>query len=229
MSTLSSRRCIYQTVPGRSGWPSRDPLREVGFQMLENDDFYANIAGCNLYAFIDNNSIFAVDALGLESSQPPGTVPTFADHYLYPFPPYEPYDANSPCCCSKSEPGKVFAERTDSSPTRNYGLAGWGKSTLHFSVKLTTTGCVKNIIIQWSRCYSRPSPLSNVYISGYQGSGNSVDSVVYTPGLSYYGFIADKWLTFARVNYLACESGFWKPHTEDQATKGYVWNGWNWE
>ena len=53
MSTPSSRRCIYQTVPGRSGWPSRDPMEEDG--------------GGNLYAFVLNDPVYTVDYLGLDN------------------------------------------------------------------------------------------------------------------------------------------------------------------
>ena len=49
--TPSSCRYTYQTVPGRSGWPSRDPIEERG--------------GMNLYGFVGNNSIAEVDVLGL--------------------------------------------------------------------------------------------------------------------------------------------------------------------
>ena len=51
MSTLSSRRYTYQSVPGRSGWPSRDPFHERG--------------GRNLYGFVFNEPIGKIDALGL--------------------------------------------------------------------------------------------------------------------------------------------------------------------
>ena len=52
MSTPSSRRCTYKTPPGRSGWPSRDPLGEQG--------------GNNLYGFVANNGINSVDRNGLD-------------------------------------------------------------------------------------------------------------------------------------------------------------------
>ena len=55
MFTPSSRRCIYQTVPGRSGWPSRDPIEEQG--------------GINLYGFCNNNSIVIIDKLGLDNDE----------------------------------------------------------------------------------------------------------------------------------------------------------------
>ena len=50
--TRSSHRCTYQTVPGRSGWPSRDPIEENG--------------GLNIYGFIGNNPIEMADLLGLD-------------------------------------------------------------------------------------------------------------------------------------------------------------------
>ncbi len=53
MSTPSSRRCTYKTPPGRSGWPSRDPIEETG--------------GVNIYGFVGNNSINHIDELGLKS------------------------------------------------------------------------------------------------------------------------------------------------------------------
>ena len=52
MSTPGFRRYTYQTVPGRSGWPSRDPLGEQG--------------GNNLYGFVANNGINSVDRNGLD-------------------------------------------------------------------------------------------------------------------------------------------------------------------
>ena len=50
--TPSSCRYTYQTVPGRSGWPSRDPIGEL--------------EGANLlYAIAGNNLVNGIDVLGL--------------------------------------------------------------------------------------------------------------------------------------------------------------------
>ncbi|MEI7808569.1 MAG: hypothetical protein WCJ07_08810 [Verrucomicrobiota bacterium] len=89
MFTPSSHHCTYQTVPGRSGWPSRDPITELSFLLqqtgrqlfqgsksdappvgVEDDDFDINqllvgLGRLNAYGFNGNNSIIVVDYLGL--------------------------------------------------------------------------------------------------------------------------------------------------------------------
>ena len=50
MSTCGFRRYTYQSVTGRSGWPSRDPIEEED--------------GNNLYNYVGNNSVSKVDVLG---------------------------------------------------------------------------------------------------------------------------------------------------------------------
>jgi len=74
--TPGSRPCVYKTVSGRHEWPNRDPIGERG--------------GINLYRFVGNNPVNAIDPLGLTlvvSSKPfPGQNP--AD--------YGPYTLNIP-------------------------------------------------------------------------------------------------------------------------------------
>ncbi len=73
MSTPSFRRYTYQSVPGRSGWPSRDPIEEQG--------------GINIYGFIGNDSINRLDVLGLfDGSTPyiPGFNPVLPPGFQLP-------------------------------------------------------------------------------------------------------------------------------------------------
>ena len=78
MSTLSSRRYTYQSVPGRSGWPSRDPINEIGLQTLNRSrrSFDRNQEK-DLYGFVANNPVNFVDIDGRRfflDRKPCGTV-----------------------------------------------------------------------------------------------------------------------------------------------------------
>ena len=75
MFTPSSHHCTYQTVPGRSGWPSRDPIEETG--------------GVNLYGFVLNTPINKIDYLGLR----------LPEQYMS-IPPYNPPGKGKDCCCA---------------------------------------------------------------------------------------------------------------------------------
>ena len=86
MSTPRFRRCTYHTVPGRSGWPSRDPLGELGFKLLHTassvpqvgqniflpldepfvSDSMEDQNGVSLYGFIGENPVNQIDVLGLK-------------------------------------------------------------------------------------------------------------------------------------------------------------------
>lgn len=57
-------RYTYQTVPGRSGWPSRDPLREPGFNLFRRQTPKENTE-LNLYMYVDNSPLDYTDSLGL--------------------------------------------------------------------------------------------------------------------------------------------------------------------
>ena len=176
-------------MPGRSGWPSRDPLEEDG--------------GSNLYAFVGNNPISAIDLFGLKVPQP--------------IPPYNPPDLGKPCCCS--DPTSITAQRTDSAPTKNWLPWPLWQWTFHYSVALTIKKtCYKDLEIQWTTCYRGSN-------AGYVGSGFSVD-VSLPVGVPVPG-IGNIWVTDARVFYLACEGGKWTKKRLD-ASLGYAWDGWNW-
>jgi len=60
MFTPGLRVCGYQTAAGRSAWPNRDPIKEIG--------------GFNLYGFVYNNSIKWKDAYGLALFSPPQVI-----------------------------------------------------------------------------------------------------------------------------------------------------------
>ena len=88
MSTPGFRRYTYQTVPGRSGWPSRDPLGESGFENFRaagaiprmgkiaspisttsnrwiRRNSISETKEPNRYGFVKNNPIELVDNWGL--------------------------------------------------------------------------------------------------------------------------------------------------------------------
>ncbi len=193
-SVFTPRFCryTYQSVPGRSGWPSRDPLDENG--------------GANLYSYVNNSPVNYYDVLGsflgiptcsygcVQIQTPQVPQPTGVNTYygLYkPFPKYNPPDANKECCCLS--PANVSARRTDSQPTRGIGVWTLSTWTLHLSVDVKATGCVKDIEIQWQRCW-------NGGAAGYMGGGNSIDVSANTalPGVIY------TWEINARIFYLEC-------------------------
>jgi hypothetical protein len=70
-----ARRITPTTLPGRLScrrftnclvrvWPNRDPLEELGFASLRNEESSIGDS-MNLYGFVDNNPVDGVDALGL--------------------------------------------------------------------------------------------------------------------------------------------------------------------
>ena len=73
MSTPGFRRYTYQTVPGRSGWPSRDPIVESSFRLSysallppqEQLAFLRRLPDGNEYIFVGNRPVYSVDSLGL--------------------------------------------------------------------------------------------------------------------------------------------------------------------
>ena len=75
MSTPRFWSYTYHTVPGRSGWLSRDPLGEKG--------------GVNLYGFVKNDSINRVDIIGLMMQQDVDNYITIMDQVA----------RRIPCCC----------------------------------------------------------------------------------------------------------------------------------
>jgi RHS repeat-associated protein len=56
ISTLGLRACRYKTAPGRSNWPNRDPIGELG--------------GFNLYGFVRNNPVGRYDPHGFLDAGP---------------------------------------------------------------------------------------------------------------------------------------------------------------
>ena len=82
MSTPGFRRYTYQTVPGRSGWPSRDPIEELGIEVFRQAGENIVTPGPNLYTFVLNDPNDRIDLLGLRDC------PAWAE-YMTQHPPSE--------------------------------------------------------------------------------------------------------------------------------------------
>lgn len=65
MFTPGSRAGGYRTASGWAKWPNRDPLGEPGFELLRGGHADLLGDGPNLYAFVGNDAVNEVDALGL--------------------------------------------------------------------------------------------------------------------------------------------------------------------
>jgi hypothetical protein len=193
-------------------WPSRDPMDEPGFELLQNGSAYGDPANPNLCTFVANNPISAIDFLGLKLGDVPGEIP---------FPPYNPPDLGKPCCCN--DPTSIDAKRTDSHPTGFFAGTIWSEYwLLHLSVLPTIKGtCYKELVIQWWTCW-RGGVFGIGETAGYAGSGSSVDVPVQT----YTGF-GSNWQTGANIHFLTCDGGKWKKNEIDRPL-GYFWSGWNW-
>jgi len=64
--TPGSRPCGYGTASGRRKWPNRDPINELGFRVLHHGAGSVNgSSGPNLYTFVRNEPVFAMDPFGL--------------------------------------------------------------------------------------------------------------------------------------------------------------------
>ena len=189
--------------PSTGTWPSRDPINELGFGLLQNGDIRCDTSGSKPYAFVGNNPVSVIDLLGLSG--------------YTPMPPYNPPDAGKPCCCT--DPTVITAQRTDSAPSGNMVVGLW---TLHESITLTIKGtCYKDLQIDWMTCWH--GGLFGIgELAGYVGSGLSVDVPVET-----YPLVGNAWVTDARVFYLACEGGKWTKKRTD-ASLGYIWSGSSW-
>ena len=69
MFTPSSHYCTYQPVPGRSGWPSRDPINELCFKTLtRSGKIVERSQEKNLYSFVSNDPAGKFDVLGLSDA-----------------------------------------------------------------------------------------------------------------------------------------------------------------
>jgi hypothetical protein len=75
-----SRGCAYKPASGRLAWPSRDPLGELGFEILRlrKQQLHCNksklLEGLNRYTFNFNNPVGLIDPDGL-CSRPPKPKP----------------------------------------------------------------------------------------------------------------------------------------------------------
>ena len=72
MSTTSFSRYTYHTVPGRSGWPNRDPLgdwaffcRQSKWKTRQQQQHLGEMANLPSYLFVMNEPESKVDAFGL--------------------------------------------------------------------------------------------------------------------------------------------------------------------
>jgi hypothetical protein len=68
INTPGLRACGYKTAPGRSNWPNRDPINELGFILLTTGQ-YVGRTDPNLYSFVGNNPINHIDLLGLATPE----------------------------------------------------------------------------------------------------------------------------------------------------------------
>lgn len=81
--TPSSRTCAYKTASGRHEWLNRDPLGEIGFEIIRKLGFNSSFAkmisdeigeengGINPYEFIGNMMLTVIDLDGLKWWWPP--------------------------------------------------------------------------------------------------------------------------------------------------------------
>ena len=65
IKSLETSVYIYKTLSGRSGWPSRDPLGELGLELLRRGRPSLQGDGPNPYHFVGNNPISRFDVFGL--------------------------------------------------------------------------------------------------------------------------------------------------------------------
>ena len=208
MFAPGSRACGYKTASGRANWPNRDPINELGFELLQYGDIRDEMGRSTPYTFVANNPISAIDFLGLKLGDVPGEIP---------FPPYNPPDAGKPCCCSP--PAVVTGTRNDWSPILGWSILGiYDRWLLTLGVELHVAGnpdCFEDVEVQWARCWG-------VGGAGYMGSGTSVQVYVDTQ----LG-IGVSWTTVAKINFLTCKGGLW---TKDfrKASKPYNWTGSGW-
>ena len=194
--------------PSTGKWPNRDPIEELGFELLRYGDIRDEIGRSTPYTFVVNNPISAIDFLGLKLGDVPGEIP---------FPPYNPPDAGKPCCCSPSS--VVTGTRNDWNPLLDWSILGiWDRWLLTLGVELHVSGnpdCFKDIEVQWARCWG-------VGGAGYMGSGTSVQVYVDTQ----LG-IGVSWTTVAKINYLTYKGGVWTKEFS-KASRPYNWTGWGW-
>jgi RHS repeat-associated protein len=180
--------------PSTGRWLSRDPIEENG--------------GLNIYAFVKNNPIIAVDICGLDDDDP---TPAYI-----PLPNYNPPDAGKPCCYKSVT---ITATRTDKPPTPGIkfispksGLAQ--KWTINLSVALAISpGKFESLQIDWSTCIRLDGHF------GYLASGLSTSFPTVT-----YGDVGGPYLTYARISWLSCDGGIWTIH-QINAAGGYFFNG----
>ena len=69
---MGSTRCAYETASGRRQWPNRDPLGDIAFltaasggSLSPSMPIAEGTEGANLYLFVRNVPISAIDSLGL--------------------------------------------------------------------------------------------------------------------------------------------------------------------
>ena len=98
MFTPGSRTCAYKAASGRGKWPNRDPLGDGGSTVYDQmpkrrtfQDFLKIQRQPNMYEFVANDPITAIDSLGLQSWMGPGygalPTPTFPGPTTPPTPP----------------------------------------------------------------------------------------------------------------------------------------------
>ncbi len=66
IKSLQERAYIYKTLSGRSGWPSRDPIGEPGFELLRGKQASVSAGEPNRNLFIKNNPLQNIDPDGLD-------------------------------------------------------------------------------------------------------------------------------------------------------------------
>ena len=195
-------------TPSMGRWLNHDPVEELGFDWLQSIDTSSNASSPNVYNFIANNPISAIDLLGLKLGDMPGE---------HPYPPYNPPAAGQKCCCSP--PSRITGTRTDGHPRLNWTLGIYSKWTIFMSVALDVhdnPDCFRDIEVQWQRCWG-------VGGAGYMGSGTSISTEVGT----WTGY-RNGWLINARIFYLTCEKGLWTKRRTN-ASLAQLWTGWGWE
>ena len=207
--TPYSLLCAYQIAPGRSAWPSRDPIEEKG--------------GINLYGMVGNNLVSLIDVLG---HAPGNGDPIFSEQDIKDEAKKLNDQYKDECCFSFVSGNELKSVSLKGSPSG---------ATVTMTLNSTLIGNASILKIYWWDCVTAQSYSSNPTAnrdwysnSYYLGGTSKVDNHTgkYPPTPTIWNLNPDPydsahWDWRAYVIYKACVNG--KSKVGYAVTSDFLW------